>query len=269
MASEEAVQILNGLLRNGDKSETLRAEAALSLGAITNLPGAYLALTNAVWQTSNPELAKAILEGLGSRSLDETRDFFQTYLNTPGLATELRVAAVEAMGNAPGDAAALLLRYASDADAEVRAEAVWALSSSGTTGKSGDRLLQLLQNETEPEVRQRLYQALANQEHYDVAAVMQMVQQESQMDVRVAGLDLLARTCQEKPSAELLAFFEQTGVPTLKETAIKGRSSYERMLAVTALQQLGTPQGQNALAEIARRSTDLQVIEAAGKGLEK
>jgi HEAT repeat protein len=268
MSNAEAVQILNGLIQSGDRSETVRAEAALFLGEMTNQPGAYLALTNAAWQTGNPELAKAILEGLGSRSLDETREFFQTYLSTPGLATELRVAAVEAISSAAGDASPLLLQYASDPDAEVRAEAAGALGSTETTGKFGDQLLLLLQSETDPEVRLNLYQALGNQEQYDVAAVMRMVQQETQMDVRVGGLELLARTCQEKPSPELLAFFEQTGVPVLKDTAVNAKTSYERMLAVMALRQLGTPLGQAALEEIARRSSDRQVIESAGKGFQ-
>jgi HEAT repeat protein len=269
VGTDEAAQVLNGLLQGDTRPASVRAEAASALGEMAEAPAAYAALTNAAWQLKSPELVTSVLEGLGHRSIAESQAFFAEYLSNPAIPTDLRVAAVEALGNAAGDPSALLLRYAADADPEVRAGAAAALGSTEQKGSVGPDLLGLLQTETEPDVRMRLYQALGNQQQTDLGAVLESVQRESQTDVRIAGLDLLAQSLQDRPNAQLQAYFEQTGVPSLKETAMNAETSFERVSSVLALQRLTSAQSVAALEEVLQRSTDPKVMDAAKRALKQ
>jgi HEAT repeat protein len=180
----------------------------------------------------------------------------------------VRVAAVEALGNAAGDAALMLVSYAADTDPEVRGAAAWALGSGETQGNVGAELLQLLQTEQDPEVRSRLYHALGNQEQFNLAAAIRLAQNETQTDVRTAALDLLAQTYQNRPSPELLVYFDQSAVPVLRSTALQAENTYERMNAVLALRRAMTSQSVGALEEITRQSNDPKIMEAAAKALQ-
>lgn len=188
VGTPEAAQVLSGLLQASDRPEAVRTEAALALGEMPGVGAAYVALTNAAWQVKSPAVLAAALEGLGHRPISETQPFFLEYLADPLVSADMRVAAVESIGNAPDDPSSLLLEYAMDADPDVRAGAAWALSTTETPGDQGPALLELLRTEAEPDVRLRLYEALGNQARLDAAAVLQLVQQEPRTEVRIAGL---------------------------------------------------------------------------------
>ena len=107
-----------------------------------------------------------------------------------------------------------------------------------------------------------MYQALGNQESFDVASVLAAVQKETDPAARVAGLDLLAKTLRDKPSPALQTFFDQTALAELKQMALTGESEDNRMMAVIALRRANTTASQAALQEVAQQSTDPTVSQS-------
>jgi len=258
----ESATVLSQVLNDAQRPESVRSEAALGLGDIPE-PEALAALTRAATEIREPELADTVLEGLGKRPFAETEDFFRKYLETPGLETESKVAALEGLAGAQGDVGPLLLKYASDPDPEVRASAAWALGSIEESTGLGAQLADLLKSETNPQVRARLYSALANQDGWNPGTVLKLVGQESDPNARLAALDLLAASSHSAESEGVLAFFNDTAVPELKRSALGADSLQDRLSAVMTLRKAGTTESLAALAEIAKQSSQPKIVEAA------
>jgi HEAT repeat protein len=158
-----------------------------------------------------------------------------------------------------------LLNYVSDSDPEVRASAAWAISATEATGNAGSQLLASLQGEQDPDVRRRLYQALGNQETFDASTALALVQRETDPTARIAGMDLLASSLRSNPTPDVQTFFDQTAAPALKNTALTGESSFERMAALIALVRAGDAASMSALQDIAQQATDPRVKASAAK----
>jgi hypothetical protein len=126
-------------------------------------------------------------------------------------------------------------------------------------------LLASLQGEQDPEVRRRLYQALANQQSFDTSTALALVRRETNPAARIAGMDLLASSLRDNPTPAMQAFFYQTAAPALKNTALTGESSSERIAAVMALVHASTPAAMSALQELAQQATDPRVQQSAAK----
>lgn len=263
--SSEAIAALTQLLNDPQRSAAGRAAAIQALGTI-HQPGALDALTQAALNLNDPGFVTEVLNALGSRDFSETQGFFQNYLRSPTVSSDLRVAAVEALAQAQGDPSAFLLTLVSDQDPAVRNAAAWALSATEATGDAGAQLLGLLQAESDASVRARLYQALGNQDSYNVSSVLTAVENEKDPAAQAAGLDLLSKTLAENPSTPgLQSFFDQTGISQLKQLALSGPTSDERMTAVVALTYLaGTQPGLQAMQYLAQYATDPNVARAAG-----
>jgi HEAT repeat protein len=134
----------------------------------------------------------------------------------------------------------LFLKYASDPDPDVRAAAAWALGSLEETTGLGPQLADLLNGETNPQVRARLYSALANQDVWDPGTVLGLVARESDPGVRLAAFDLLAASCRSPEAQAVLAFFNGTAVPELKRGALEADSLQDRLSSVITLRRAGT-----------------------------
>jgi HEAT repeat protein len=260
--SPEAVAALSQLLYNTATPLNVRCEAALGLGEI-NQPGVVESLSHAAATIGDESIVTQILNALGSRPIEETRGFFESYLHSPTASAELKITAIEALGQAQGDPSALLLDVVRNPDAELRAAAAWALSSTDVQGNLGAQLTAILQNEADPDVRRRLYQALGNQEGFDVASIQALIQKESDPAARIAGMDLLAQNLRSNPSSALSSYFDQNEVPDLKNLALTSETSQERMAAVTALKRAATAGSLAALQELALLSTDKRVTDSA------
>jgi HEAT repeat protein len=262
----DSAAALGKVLLDDHTPESVRAEAAFALGEV-HQPVALAALTQAATESQDDSLTESVLEGLGKRPFSETQVFFRDYLETPGLSAEAKVAAVEALANSSGDAAPFLLNLAGDPDPEVRAAAAWSLLGAGEDTDLSESLISLLQKEPDATVRSRLYQALGNQETLEASAVLPLVQKETAPGARLEGLALLATACHSAPSEDGLAYFNQTAVPELKQTALSDQSPQNRLSSVTTLIQGGTPESMAALTEISHLSADPRVIEAAQTAL--
>ena len=263
----EAADVLANLLLNPQKSSELRTEAASALAEV-NQPGAVAALTRAAREAGDPEVVGAALEALGQRPFAETEPFFREYLANPNLSTEAKVAALEALGNSTGDVAALLMPFASDPSQEVRAAAAWGISATESKADLGQQITGLLKQESDAEVRMRLFEALAGQQQYDRAAVLPLVAHEADPAARLAGLSLVGDWVHTAPTPDLLGFFNETAVPELKNTALTDTSPASRLASVITLRRGGTPEAGRALEEISRLAPDPRTAQAATSALQ-
>jgi len=245
----EAVAALTELLNNGDASAALRSDAALGLGDI-NQPGIMDILAQAARQIQDEDIVSAVLHAIGERDFSETQAFFQTYLHSPDISSDLRVAAIEALSAAKGDPSAFLADLGNDPDSDVRVAVGWSLSATEETGNVGAQIVALLQSETDPDVRLRYYQALRNQEDFDLPTVLGLVQNEKDPAALVAGLDLLAKSVRDKPTPELQNYFNNVAIPELKQIALSTDNFENRQAAILALTRAHSPQAQAALTEI-------------------
>ena len=245
----EATTALAELLNNNDASASLRAEAALGLGEI-NQPGVTDILARAAHEIKDEDVVGAVLHALAGGDFAQTQAFFQTYLHSPDVSSDLRVAAVEAIATAQGDPSQFLADLLNDPDADVRTAVGWALSATETSGNVGKQLIAILQNESDPDVRLRLYQALRNQEDFDIPTVLGLVRNEQSPAAQVAGFDLLAKTVRDRPTPELQDYFTKVAIPALVQMALSPESFDQRQTAVLALTRSRLPAAQEALAKI-------------------
>jgi HEAT repeat protein len=261
-----SAEALHNALFDERMPESVRSEAALALGDV-NQPAALESLTEAATQWHDGPLAESALEGLGKRPFSETEDFFRSYLQTPGLSADAKVAAIEALANSSTEAAPFLLSLAGDSDPDVRAAAAWSLIGTGGDTDLSASLVSLLQSEPDATVRSRLYQALANQDALDGSVVLALAEKETAPEARLEALALLAAASRAAPSAEMLAYFNQTAVPELKQAALTDQSSQYRLSSVTALARATTAESTAALTDISHQSTDPRVLEAVQAAL--
>ena len=116
------------------------------------------------------------------------------------------------------------------------------------TGDLSSQLLAMLQNEGDPDVRLRLYQALNNQDSYDSAAVLALVQKETDPAAITAGLESLAKAFAANPTdPQLQSYFAQTGVDQLKNIILGASDLDTRQKAVIALSALAAAHDQLAI----------------------
>lgn len=259
----EAAALLGELLYDDQQPLTVRTEAALGLGAVAR-PEALATLARATADIMDEALASAVIRSLAGRPVEETKGFLEAYLEAPHVPAELKAEALEGLSQAAGETAPLLLRSLGSAVSEVRAAAAWSLSALESPGQAGAEILSALEGETVPLVRKRLYEALANQQAFDLEKAWAMTMNERDVPARIAGLNLLARAVQQNPSAEMTAFFDKNALPELTRTALAGGSKDERLGSVMVLRRVGTPGAEEALRQIATQATDTRVAAATG-----
>ncbi len=254
----QAASALAQLVNDAGSSADLRCDAALALGTIHE-PWVLDPLSRAAKESDDADVAAAALHSIGGFDFSDTKNFFQDFLQLPNVSCDLQVAAVEAIAQAQGDPTAFLADLAAkSSDPEIRVAAAMGLSVTEVTGNVGPELLAMLNNEADPDVRLRLYQALRNQQEFDVNAALAMVQKESDSSARVAGYDLLAKTLRDNPNPDLQSFFDQIALPELKQIALNGRSMDERQAAIIALARAHSPQAMAVLGELRSQITPMQ-----------
>jgi len=263
-----ATGVLASSLFDEKKSTALRTEAALALGGVQE-SAALDALTRAVREIRDETLLNHVLDGLGHRPFAETEATFREFLKRDDLTTASRVAAIEALGHVPDSATTFLLGYATDPSQELRAAAGWALTTADNPGDIGPQLLGWLQQESDPAVRLRLYQALSHQDVVALATVLPSIQRETDADARVAGLGLLADALRTDGHPDASRYFDSTAVAELKNTALTSNRLDQSLAAIMALDRAGTPAALTALGDIAQHPADPACRAAAQQALKR
>ncbi len=263
MNNPEDVGRLADLLLSDDASIGLRAEAAWSLGALSS-PKATEQLM-AAYQNAEVDdelLREVAIEGLGRRNIAETDAFFRQVLSTE-TDSDVRVSVIEAVSEADGDTDPFLKDFAVDSDSEVRAESIWNLGMLDE-GDDGDFLCEQLKNETDSEVRKRLYEALDGQDTIDVPLVLQESLKETDVETQLAAYTLVAthlveiKDPVERESAEIEVAAE------FERMAVESKTLNQRLRAVIGLRRMKTEGASAALLRIVGQSEDPRVITATG-----
>ncbi len=96
-----------------------------------------------------------------------------------------RVAALDALGEAPGDVADAAVPWLDDVSAAVREAAALAMAVSQRPGDAGPLVVAALGREPEVRVRAAPYQALANQLAFDADHVARLARAETTAELRL------------------------------------------------------------------------------------
>lgn len=265
---ESSIEALSSVLMDEGRSVELRTEAALSLGGVDK-PGSLAALARGLREIRDETVLEHILDGLGHQPFSAVESLFRDFLKRDDLSTESRIAAIEALGNSSDQATAFLLAFASDADAEVRAAAGWALVSSSDPGDIRSQLTSWMAREDDATVRLRLYQALARQDDVGSSTILPIVQRETDPEARLAALGLLAATIRSDKGDEAGKYFDTTAVGELKSVALGSGRLDQSLGAIMALERAGTAGSIAVLREISQGPSDEKLRAAALQALKR
>ena len=258
----EALQLLSTIFLDSQRAVDLRGESALALGKVDNA-SANAILLEGLSRSSDPELAETVLAALAERPFAETESFFRAYLSRADVPVEMRIAALEALGQSDGNPAPLLLQHLASDDESIRAASAAALALLESPSHVAPELLRALSNERSGEVRTRLYQALENQSNFDSEALLSAVLNDPAPESRIAGLKLLAAQAARPINAALAVEFDRLAVPQLEQLAIHESQLHYKLAAVMALKQAKTPAASQALSRVAAQSAEPRIVAAA------
>src|ERR1044071_8057898 len=257
----EAFDLLSKYFANGQKPVELRADAALSLSRIDSARANHV-LVESLNKMTDRALAAAVLGVLAEHAFAESEPFFRQYLGRADVPVALRVAALEALGEANGNPVPLLLEQLGSGDEAIRAASAWAIGMLDNPTPVAPDLLRVLNGEKSSEVRTRLYQALENQPGVDAQTLLSSVLNDSAAS-RVAGLKLLAAQTARLNDPNLASTFDRLAVPELENLAIAGGDLQNKLVSVMALKQAQTPGALQALARVAVKSPEPRIAAAA------
>ena len=266
IGGDDVTETLSALLRNERESARIRLEAAAGLGTVGTTEAQKI-LVQTLHERTSRDLTAEVLNSLGRFQFSAVAGTFEEYLNAPDTPASLRVVAAEALAESSSDAAPFLLTVMkTERNPEVRGAAAWAISSHQAVDNLGAALADATQQESNADVRRRLYEALLPQAEIPVDRLWSTVRAEEDVASRVAGFNALGTGVSRAPDSPWALTFDQEIVPELLHIATEPNSLNLQMRAVFALRRAQTPAAQDALQIIARQSRS-QVATAARNGL--
>jgi len=261
-----AAATLEALVADASLPDGVRAEAASALGRHDAASGA---LREALAREG--ALSGAALEGLARQPFAENEALFRELVNDPEIPLDVRVEALEALGEGTPEAAEFLLEVArSGDDPALRSAAIEALEFIDEPGDAVGELAALVASEPDPDVRADLYGALAfhsdaaNARH-DASALVRSALAETTPRAQLEGYRMVASMLYRENEPETAAAFDADMVPWLQSAAESG-DRYTRQLSIDALKLAGTPAAREALLDLSH-STDPALSESAEKAL--
>ena len=266
-ADADAIAILEAKLRDLHQSDAVRAQAAASLGRLATAQAAA-SLRESLTRAGDSNLVPSILEALGEQPYSETEDFFRSILTDGEVDPEIKIAALEALSDAPPESSELLLEIASGAsEPELRIVAVESLTLMDGSEDAVAPLLDILDRESSPDVRAELYSALAfynhkTQANAELDALVSTILEEETLQTKLQAYRLVGAILSVEPDAQLSEPFDEFMVDWLSEQAEFATDSYTRSLAIHALNLAGTDDAKRALDRLAYHDDPAIVAEA-------
>jgi HEAT repeat protein len=270
-AGPGAVGILEMILLDEARPLAVRSEAAASLGALEREESAAV-LRAALAELDDEALVASVLGALGEHPFPRNADAFHAVLANPALPRQLKLEALEALGDSSTDAAALLLDYAARApEPELRAAAVEAIAFLDDSRPIAPWLLRLVESEPAPAVRAEIYGALAFHARAtyaatDVPRFLDVILSETGGPARLQGFRLVASIVRVERDARLAEAFDSRMAPWLVDEALRAGARAERLACLDALKLAGTPGATQALVRLSG-SPDATLADAAAKAL--
>lgn len=178
IGGDDVTSRITGILKNENNSDETRIEAAIGLGTIGTTT-ASRALIEALEQFPAAHFATPILNSLAKFPFSNVSEVFDRYINASAATPEMRTAAIEALAHSSADSVPFLLRIAAaDPDSDARSSAAWAIGAHFAVTDQGPALFGLIEQESEADVRRRLYEALLGQKDVSADQLAPIVQSE-------------------------------------------------------------------------------------------
>jgi len=258
--SAEAAGLLSNILHNPGMPDSMRTEAARSLGQMQE-PTAFNHLLRASYEVVDLDdfepVFHSVLEGMGMADYTQTADYFARLLEHPDIDIASKVTALEALADAQGDAAKLLLQYVSHEDMDMREAAIWSLAVRPEIDQYAEPVMSHILREKDPDARALLYSTAAAA-GANAEALWQNVMDESDRHAYLAGLSFLATQAQ----GPLGQRFDREAVPNLKKIAQESTHRAEQIKAINALGRANTAGARAALLDINASNSDPRVQQA-------
>lgn len=269
LGDNAAIESLQMLLLAENTDEMIRTYIASKLGDVqTEVALNTLIAATAVSLTE--ETLLNVVTSLAKYPFEQTGEIFKDIFTKNQANIEFLTEATEALANSDKKALPFLLDIASRySDAEVRASAAWAAGFNAHTGNLAEPLAQLVPQESDDEVRRRLYEALMRQDNIPSQQLLEQVITEHDVATKVAAANMLAMSLhQSGADAMVQQSFNQEIVPDLIATALGDYSTNLRYRAVFALIRAGTADANSALTIISQQA-EPRIADLANRNLAK
>jgi hypothetical protein len=255
------------------RSDRLRSIAAERLGELDPVAAAALLEETLGEVLEEDAIAASLLAGM-ARGTNATLDRnFRPILEAPDLPRALKLAALDALADAPAEAAtSLLLETARSADdPELRSAAVASLDVAEGERRLYSALVDLATMEPDPSVRSELYRSLALSPGTtfgidDPGALVERITRETNAGTRLHGYRLIAGALRLAPDPRLAAPFDAGMVSWLRDEATAAPDAYTRGVALDALKLAGTPAAREALLDLSY-AEEPELVAAAEQAL--
>jgi HEAT repeat protein len=265
----QAIATLRALFTDAHQRAEVRSAAAEAMGhQYGTVNDLRLALGSA-----DEELVSGALMGLGQQPFTETEPIFRELFADPNTPIDMKLEAVDALGEGTPQAADYLLELASSADdPTLRGAAIDALSLFDEPGTTLNALGGLILGEPSADVRADLYNALslhaelANAEP-DAWKLVQNTLSETTPRAQLEGYRMVASMLHDQYQPRIAATFDTRMVTWLRDVAEHSGERYIRSLSVDALRLANTPASQQALIDLSY-SADPALAQSAQKALQ-
>jgi HEAT repeat protein len=297
LATDEAIDVLEGMLRDEDDSHIRNAIAE----ALASSPNSQARdIRNDLLESDDDEVVSGALRGLATRGDPEASETLAAFVNDLTASEAVRARAAELLADVDPAAARGLLSealeqenqavvsglldglgrqpYAETSDifrgllgdpelpVELRVVAVEALERS--TSDAAPLLVSQARDGAEPEIRMAAVDSLQLLEDAPGVpnALARLLQDEAAPEVRSGLYRALSLYLSEQQDAALNGAFDTEMVPWLTEQAVHGSDRYTRGVALDALEMASTPGSNEALLDLTH-SRMLDVAAGAEEAL--
>lgn len=264
----EAIATLRALFADNRQRGGVRSAAAEAMGQhYGTVNDLRLALGSA-----DGELVSGALMGLGQQPFTETESIFRELFADPNTPIDMKLGAVDALGEGTPRAADFLLELASSADdPTLRSAAIDALALFDEPGTTLDALGGLILGEPSADVRADLYNALSLHAELanagtDAWKLVQNTLSETTPRAQLEGYRMVASMLHDQYQPRIAETFDTRMVTWLREAARHTGEQYTRSLSVDALRLANTPAAQQALTDLSY-STDPALAQSAQQAL--
>lgn len=247
----EARSILENYVRDGWPTEDA-AQATLALGVIED-PAVSRFLINRFSLITNPDLRRAVLDVLAGRPYSETASFFRAYLADSRPSLEEKSEAIANLGFQQEAPVETLLPWIEDPREEIRAGAYEGLAAR-REGNYGNVLLGRAAKETDPEIRQKAYEAAGAQRDTLPIQLAVISRKETNPAARLRAERAWGMTVGRSKNPEDRRKFDVEVVPRLQAEALQNPDPGEQRAALQALALARTDGAVAALENISRET---------------
>ena len=258
--TREGMEILTGYIRDGVPLED-SAQAAIAMGGMSS-PEVTQVLLQKLNGVTGKELRGCLLDTLTDRPYEQTSGFFAGYLASPDVPDDEKGEVISGLGFHQTAPVELIVPFISNASEEIRTGAYQALAARGDA-TYGQMLMGRLQEEQDPAVRQKVYEAAGAQRDTLPYQMRAAANQESDPVGKLRAQRAWGMTVGRSQSSEDQRVFGAEAVPSLVQEALSNPDPGEQRAALQALAFSRTEEARLALIKISQETTSPRLSKLA------